>query len=86
MQAKISSRCLQRMLFVVTRACPKKYGVLVSEDLANRLFGNVDDAIGKTVEIRWQMSNHLHEVTGVYRLPSNAVEQYDILMECRGAV
>ncbi len=64
----------------VSTALSKKYNMLVSEDLANRLFGNVDEAIGKAVEFRWGMQDHLYEVTGVFRLPSNVTEHYDLLL------
>ena len=58
----------------------KKNDVLISEDMANRMFGNVDDAVGKMIEVRWSLKGILYEVTGVFRLPVNATEQYDILM------
>jgi ABC-type antimicrobial peptide transport system permease subunit len=64
----------------VKTALTKKNDVLISEDLANRMFGKIDEAMGKMMEVRWSEGNVLYEVTGVFRLPSNAVEQYDILM------
>jgi putative ABC transport system permease protein len=64
----------------VQTALSQKYNVLISEDLSNRLFGSVDDAIGKNIEVRWEMQSHLYEITGVFRLPANATEQYDLLL------
>jgi len=64
----------------VNTALSKKYDILISEALANSLFGNVDEAVGKTLQIRLEMEDHLYEVTGVYRLPSNVTEQYDVLL------
>lgn len=64
----------------VKTALSKKNDVLISEDLATRLFGTVDDAVGKMMEVRERMDGTLYEITGVYRLPSNVTEQYDLLM------
>lgn len=64
----------------VKTALSKKYNMMVSEDLANRLFGNADDAIGKGIDLRWGMEDHLYEVTGVFRLPENVTEHYDLLL------
>ena len=64
----------------VKTAMSKKNDVLISEDLSNRLFGGVGDAVGKMIEIRTHQGGALHEVTGVFRLNPNATEQYDILL------
>jgi putative ABC transport system permease protein len=64
----------------VNTALSKKYNVLLSEDFANRLFGNVDESLGKMIDLRWGMEDHLYEVTGVFRLPSNVTEHYDLLL------
>ncbi len=60
-------------------ALSKKSNALVSEDLAIRLFGNVDDAIGKTIEVR-EWSQKMYEVTGVFRLTDHVTDPYDVLM------
>ncbi|HZY82699.1 MAG TPA: ABC transporter permease [Cyclobacteriaceae bacterium] len=60
-------------------ALDKKYGVLVSETLAQELFNSSDAAIGKMVEWRWEETSHAYEITGVFRLPDNVTEHYDVL-------
>lgn len=64
----------------INTALSKKYNVLISEDLANSLFGNVDDALGKTIGLRLEMQDQLYDVTGVYRLPAGVTEDYDVLL------
>jgi putative ABC transport system permease protein len=61
-------------------ALGKKYNIMISEGLANSVFGNVDEAIGKTLQVRLEIQDQLYEVTGVFRLPSNVTEQYDVLL------
>jgi len=60
-------------------ALEKKYGLMISEDLAFRLFGGSDDVLGKSIEWQDDEAGHIYEVTGVFRLPENATEQYDVL-------
>jgi putative ABC transport system permease protein len=60
-------------------ALSKKSNILVSEDLANRLFGNVDEALGKTIEVR-EWKSKMYEVTGVFRQQATDTDPYDILM------
>lgn len=62
-----------------TTALKEKYDVLVSDDLAFRLFGGLDDALGKSIDWQWDGIDHQYQVTGVFRLPDNATEQYDVL-------
>jgi predicted permease len=64
----------------VNTALSKRYDVLLSEDLASRLFGNADEAVGKSIGLRSGMEDHQYDVTGVFRLPSNVTEQYDVLL------
>jgi ABC-type antimicrobial peptide transport system permease subunit len=60
-------------------ALGKKYGVLVSEDLAQRLFGGADVALGKSFDWEDDHGSSQYDITGVFKLPENATEQYDIL-------
>ncbi len=60
-------------------ALEKKYGLMVSEDLAFRLFGGSADVLGKSIEWQDDETGHSYEITGVFKLPENATEQYDVL-------
>lgn len=51
--------------------------IVLSEDLANRLFGSADNAIGKMV--KFQHGDNL-AVTGVYQLPVHSSQQFDCAM------
>jgi putative ABC transport system permease protein len=55
-----------------------KFGMVISKDLAVRLFGTDENAIGKAVELQHQKTFH---VTGVFEgTPSNSSFQYDFVM------
>ena len=55
-----------------------KLAMVISRDLAIRLFGNDDDAIGKTVEFQHEKSFH---VTGVFEgTPAHSSMQFDFVM------
>jgi ABC-type antimicrobial peptide transport system permease subunit len=58
-----------------------KYQVAISNELAIRLFENVDDAIGKTFEYRWEHFHHDYQVASIFQsLPASATEQFDVLL------
>jgi putative ABC transport system permease protein len=63
----------------VQTALARKSNIVISEHLAATLFGNVDEAIGKTIEVR-EWKTKMFEVTGVFRLPSGVQDPYDVLM------
>jgi predicted permease len=55
-----------------------KLSIVISKDLATRLFGTADDAVGKTLEIQHDKNFH---VTGVFEnLPSNSSFQFDFVL------
>jgi putative ABC transport system permease protein len=55
-----------------------KLSMVISHDLAIRLFGVVEDAVGKVVELQHDKSFH---VTGVFEnLPSNSSFQFDFVL------
>jgi putative ABC transport system permease protein len=55
-----------------------KLSMVISHDLAIRLFGVAEDAVGKTVELQHDKSFH---VTGVFEnLPSNSSFQFDFVL------
>lgn len=55
-----------------------KLSIVISRDLAVKLFGTSDDVVGKTVELQHERSL---AVTGVFEnLPSNASEQFDFVI------
>ncbi len=55
-----------------------KLSMVISRDLAIRLFGVAEDAVGKTVELQHDKSFH---VTGVFEnLPSNSSFQFDFVL------
>lgn len=62
-----------------TTALSGKYNLLISDELAERMFGGPDAAMGKTVDFRWESNSFAYQIAGVYRLPSNAVERFDVL-------
>lgn len=62
-----------------TTAFEKKYDVMISEQLAFRLFGGLDEALGKSIGWQWDGNDHQYAITGVFRLPASATEQYDVL-------
>lgn len=61
------------------KALEGKYDIMVSDELAFRLFGGLDAALGKSVDWQWDGTDHQYQVTGVFRVPANATEQYDVL-------
>jgi ABC-type antimicrobial peptide transport system permease subunit len=55
--------------------------LVISEDVANRLFGSPDNALGKTVE--WQLLKFMQPsiVTGVFKdLPDNSSDQFKFVL------
>jgi len=55
-----------------------KFGMVISRELAKKLFGSEEDAIGKAVEFQHAKSFH---VTGVFDgTPANASMQFDFVM------
>jgi predicted permease len=55
-----------------------KLAIVVSSDLAVKLFGTADNAIGKTVEVQHDKTHH---VTGIFEgTPGNSSVQFDFVM------
>jgi putative ABC transport system permease protein len=55
-----------------------KFSMVISHDLAIRLFGVAEDAVGKVVELQHDKSFH---ITGVFEnLPSNSSFQFDFVL------
>lgn len=55
-----------------------KLSIVISRELAIRLFATTDDVVGKTVEIQHQKS---FKVSGVFEnIPSNSSEQFDYVL------
>ncbi len=58
-----------------------KYAVAISDEIAMTLFGNIESALGKTVEWDKGRISGKYHVTGVFKkLPSNSTAQFDLLM------
>ncbi len=54
------------------------YSVLLSDKMANKLFGTTKNIIGKTVQ--WENDPHLFKVTGIFEEPSsNSSLKFDVL-------
>ena len=55
-----------------------KFGMVISRDLAKKLFGTEENVLGKMVELQHEKTFH---VTGVFEgTPSNSVFQFDFVM------
>ncbi|MEW7292233.1 ABC transporter permease [Aquimarina sp. 2304DJ70-9] len=55
--------------------------ITISESLANRLFGNTHDVIGKVIDCDIMGIKDKHQVTGVFKdVPSNSTTQFDFVL------
>ncbi|WP_353718506.1 ABC transporter permease [Dyadobacter sp. 676] len=62
-------------------ALADKNSVVISEQMARRLFGSPQQAMNRLVEWKWQAFSRKCQVTGVFRdLPANSSEQADLLI------
>jgi ABC-type antimicrobial peptide transport system permease subunit len=63
------------------KALTDKYGVLLSEKLALKLFNTTENIVGKTVEWEWwDKFNRTYTVAGIFAdLPSNVSSEFDII-------
>lgn len=62
------------------RILSDKYGIALSGELAVKIFGTIDNVIGKTVEWNQEGFNGNYLVTGIFeKFPSNATAQFDML-------
>ena len=62
-------------------ALKDKNGIVISEKLAQQLFGNTSDFIGKTVQWNQDAMNGTYQITGVFKdLPAEATEKFDLLI------
>jgi ABC-type antimicrobial peptide transport system permease subunit len=62
-------------------ALSDKYNILLSEDLAMKLFNTTEDVVGKIVEWKHEGLDGLFTVSGIYKqLPPNASLKSDILL------
>lgn len=58
-----------------------KYEVAISDELAKKLFGDVDGAVGKVIEYRWEEYRHSCLVASVFKsLPAAATEPFELLI------
>jgi hypothetical protein len=44
-----------------------KYNIAISDELANTLFGSVDNVIGKTIEWNYGQFNGTYKITGIFK-------------------
>ncbi len=57
-----------------------KHFVLISDDLANKLFHTTENIIGKTVDWNQQDYSGVYQISGIFqKSPQNATERFDIL-------
>ncbi|MBY0435548.1 MAG: ABC transporter permease, partial [Cyclobacteriaceae bacterium] len=58
-----------------------EYEILISDELAQKLFGSTENAIGKTVDWEWRENfNGSYTVAGIFEAPSShSSEKFDIL-------
>ena len=55
-----------------------KFAMVISRDLAKKLFGSEENAVGKMVELQHEKTFH---VTGIFEnIPSNSVYQFDFVL------
>jgi predicted permease len=55
--------------------------IVISESLANRLFGSTENVIGKTIEWNANNMSGKHQVSGVFKdVPSNSTTQFDFVL------
>ncbi|MGC4232029.1 MAG: ABC transporter permease [Niabella sp.] len=57
-----------------------KYNIIVSDELAKKLFGNTENIIGRTVEWDAGEGNEVYSVSGVFKLPANSSVRFDLLL------
>ncbi|WKN45795.1 ABC transporter permease [Tunicatimonas pelagia] len=56
--------------------------IVISKELAQRLFGTTEEAVGKTIE---RKSDHSYQVSGVFRnVPRNSSMQFDFVLPFAG--
>ncbi|HEX8377114.1 MAG TPA: FtsX-like permease family protein [Pedobacter sp.] len=53
--------------------------ISISEDIALRLFHTTENVIGKTVSFKNEYFDGLYTIAGVFNLPSNASNRFDVL-------
>ena len=64
-----------------TQVLSGKNSVVISEDLALKLFNSAEDAVGKTIMWKTQEISGLCLVSGIFEtLPANATNQFDLLL------
>ncbi|MFK7774154.1 MAG: ABC transporter permease [Saprospiraceae bacterium] len=57
-----------------------KSSIVISEDLANKLFSTTDNLIGKTLEWEHTGFQGTFQITGIFKTPSsNSTEQFDVV-------
>jgi ABC-type antimicrobial peptide transport system permease subunit len=58
-----------------------KFNIAISDELANTLFGAVDNVIGKTIEWNYGQFNGTYKITGIFKkLPKNTTDPFDLLL------
>ncbi len=61
------------------RVLSDKASISISEDIALRLFHTTKNVLGKTVSFKNEYFDGLYTVAGVFNLPSNASNRFDVL-------
>ncbi len=57
-----------------------KYAVLISDEMAERMFGGIDKALGKSIDWDQDNSEGTYQVTGVFeKPPKNSTANFDLL-------
>ncbi len=57
-----------------------KNGIVISEELAKKLFNTTDNIIGKSVEWNFPFFNGIYQVSGVFsNIPTNSTTRFDVI-------
>jgi putative ABC transport system permease protein len=57
-----------------------KKSMVISKDLAEKLFGSNDNCVGKTITWKWQNLSEQYQISGVYKETANASTQFDFVL------
>ncbi|WP_422080524.1 ABC transporter permease [Ulvibacterium sp.] len=57
-----------------------RYGIVISDELADKLFPETENVLGKTIEWEWEDYSGSYHINGVFeKLPRNTTEKFDVL-------
>ncbi|RKN80280.1 ABC transporter permease [Ulvibacterium marinum] len=58
-----------------------KYGIVISDELAGKLFPDTENILGKTIEWEYEDYSGVYHIAGVFeKLPQNTTEKFDVLL------